>query len=383
MAIIDEQRTGTEHLRPCPECGHPCTVERYCPECGHALTISASTSDATVEQDTVTPPRHPGTFAPVSASPGGRQPRSRVVPIAIAGTLVLAAAVAIVIIVLSNTGSNHGSTYRQQLGSALAPVVSANRAMSTALQAVDGSRKSIVAAQNATSQAQTAVVAARGAVTVLIVPSNDATLSQQVQQALTQENGYVQAVSSTLSNPAAQSASQVRPLVTSAQSAMVPLAVVASGAASSLTGTDNLLSWVAGASAAAKGQAAAAQRKAIQQAAAQGSNAPNNQTASPPSSATPPSSSPAGLTACDQNISVNSSTSCTFADSVFAQYAQDVQAGGGPGSYAVYASSTSTGQTYTDTCNYNPANQIVLCSHGSDLIQFPYWAAEVYRLPGQ
>jgi hypothetical protein len=37
------------------------------------------------------------------------------------------------------------------------------------------------------------------------------------------------------------------------------------------------------------------------------------------------------------------------------------------------------GQSYPETCNYNPANQIVLCSHGSDLIQFPYWAAEVYR----
>lgn len=47
----------------------------------------------------------------------------------------------------------------------------------------------------------------------------------------------------------------------------------------------------------------------------------------------------------------------------------------------VYAYSPATGQSYFDTCNYNPANQIVLCSHGSDLIQFPYWAAEIYQ-PG-
>jgi hypothetical protein len=68
-----------------------------------------------------------------------------------------------------------------------------------------------------------------------------------------------------------------------------------------------------------------------------------------------------------------------FADNVFAQYAQDVQQAGAPGSDVVYAYSPATGQSYPETCNYNPANQIVLCSHGSDLIQFPYWAAEVYR----
>lgn len=92
-----------------------------------------------------------------------------------------------------------------------------------------------------------------------------------------------------------------------------------------------------------------------------------------------PSGSPSGLIACDQNISVNSATSCAFADRVFSHYAQDVQYGGGPGTYTVYAYSPATGQHYYDTCSYNPQNQLVLCSHGSDLIQFPYWAASVYH----
>ncbi len=96
-------------------------------------------------------------------------------------------------------------------------------------------------------------------------------------------------------------------------------------------------------------------------------------------SSTAPSATPQGLTACDQNISVNSVTSCSFADSVFAVYAQDVQQAGGPGSYQVdNIYSSASGQSYNDTCNYNPSNQIVLCSHGSDLIQFPEWAAAVY-----
>src|ERR1700733_14381171 len=141
----------------------------------------------------------------------------------------------------------------------------------------------------------------------------------------------------------------------------------ARGAIGSLSGVSKVLSWVAGVQAAHKN----AQPKS--------SPAPKSPTTPAPSGPAP--SSPGPLTACDQNISVNSSTSCSFADNVFTGYAQDVQQNGGPASYDVYAYSPVTGQGYDDTCTYNPANQIVLCSHGSDLIQFPYWAAEVYQ-PG-
>ncbi len=85
-----------------------------------------------------------------------------------------------------------------------------------------------------------------------------------------------------------------------------------------------------------------------------------------------------GLTACDQNIKVNANTSCPFADNVFAGYAQAVHAAGGPGSYTVEAYSPATGQNYTDICDYNSVNGVVKCSHGGDLIRFPYWAASVY-----
>ncbi len=97
----------------------------------------------------------------------------------------------------------------------------------------------------------------------------------------------------------------------------------------------------------------------------------------PPSAAAPPSATPPGLVACDQNISVNASTSCPFADNVFNQYAIDVQHGGS-GSYQVYAYSPATGDTYTDNCQLNSATQFIDCSHGGDLVQFPEWAAAVY-----
>ena len=106
---------------------------------------------------------------------------------------------------------------------------------------------------------------------------------------------------------------------------MVPLAQVAPGATSSLGGVDNVLSWVAGATVASQ----AAKHKAQQQ-----TSSPAK-ASQPQASAAAPSGSPSGLTACDQNISVNSATSCAFADNVFYGYAQDVQQAGGPGSYVV------------------------------------------------
>jgi hypothetical protein len=93
-----------------------------------------------------------------------------------------------------------------------------------------------------------------------------------------------------------------------------------------------------------------------------------------------PSGSPSALTACDQNISVNSQTSCALADAVFSRYAQGVHTSGAR-TTVVSASSASTGQSVQDTCNYNSADQVVLCSNGSDLIRFPYWAAQVYKAP--
>jgi hypothetical protein len=298
-----------------------------------------------------------------------------------AGALLIAAVAVLAIILLNGSGSkstnsasgtNPASGYRQKLSTALGPMVGANQTLSAALQALTGSKTTIGAAQNATSQAQSAATAARGAVGILMVPSSQTLLSQQVQQALTEENGYLQALSSTLSDPAGQSSSQLRPLLTATQSAMVPLASVAPGATSSLSGVDNVLRWVAGAT-------------AVTQAAKQKSSSQSSSTSTSTStqqSAAPPSGSPSGLTSCDQNISINSATTCAFADNVFYQYAQDVQQAGGPGSYFVYAYSPATGQSYNDSCNNNPTNQIVLCSHGSDLIQFPYWAAEVYQPAG-
>jgi hypothetical protein len=374
MTVVDEAKTSERQLGYCPQCGHQVTVEHYCPECGHALDAPTSMTEPELEATRVIPPR-PAGAAPAGVPPTGDRQRSRALMIGIPVALVIAAAAAVAIIVISNSGSGQSNppSYQQRLASALAPVMTANRNLSAALQSLDGSRKTIVASQNATSQAQSAVAGAQGAITVISAPTSGTALSQQVQQALTDENGYLQAVSSTLASPSSQSASQLQTLVTSTQSALIPLAPVAPGASSSLSGTGNLVSWVTGANHAQK-QAQAAQAKSP------GANSQQGQASAPAtSSSQPPSSSPSGLTPCDQNISVNSNTSCPFANNVFNQYAIATQSAGAPGSYAVFAFSPNTGQSFTDNCNYNATNQIVLCSHGSDLVQFPYWAAQVYQ----
>lgn len=97
-----------------------------------------------------------------------------------------------------------------------------------------------------------------------------------------------------------------------------------------------------------------------------------------PAPARPAPANGPNLAACDQNISVNGNTSCPFADNVFNQYAISVQQSGA-GSYSVDAYSPAAGQTYTDNCQLNSETQVVDCSHGNDLVQFPEWAASVYQ----
>ena len=354
MASIDRNDTATTQLRFCPECGEPADEGRFCSVCGHGL-------DGLSEQ--------------TSVRRGGPPPRSRGVLIA-AGAAVGSAAIAVAVIVLlsgsssSAPASNPSSVYQMKLAAALAPVVAADQSLSGTLTSLDGSQPALKAAQNAVSQGQSAIVAAHGALAVLTVPSASSTLSQQAQLALTAVSGYDDAVSATLSTPVGQNSSQLQTLATGAQSALVTINPVVPGAAASVSGTDNLLGWVNGATTLAQRQSAAAKHTSQQ-----------TQQATVPQAATSttPSSSPPGLSACDQNISVNSDTSCAFADIVFAGYANAVQQSDGPLSTDVIATSPVTGATYSDNCEYNSSTQIVLCSHGTDLIQFPEWAAAVYN----
>ncbi len=370
METFDKDQTVVQAPRFCPECGQAAGNANFCPACGHNMGFTASN---TVADTNLRPP-----------SGGGQRSRGRAGFVIAGGVLALAAIAVAVIILLNHKSSsattasaNASVTYRQQLHKVLTPVITANQTVSNSLIGLNGEKTVTNSAKTQTAQALAALTTARGGLSVLHVPAADTALAGHVQQAISADSGYLQAVSSTLATPTGSGGSQLQTLSTGAQTAMVNLDPIVSGASASITGTSNLVSWNHGAVDAHK----AAVQKARKAAQASGSSASSGSAQEPPAqSQTTPAPTPPGLASCDQNISVNASTTtCGFADAVFAQYADAVQENGGPVSTTVTATSAATGDTYNDYCAYNSTNQLVQCSHGTDLIEFPEWAAAVYN----
>ena len=408
MALSDQHDTERLVATNCPGCGRPVSGVRYCPDCGHAIALPASTrgnGQTVVMPPAFVPPR--GAAAGHGMPPAAPR-RSRAVVLGAAGALGLAviAVVAIVVLTSSSSTSAPPQSYRQKLALALAPVLAANRTLTVSLQSLNGSQATIIVSKNATARALSALTAASGALAVLSVPASEQTLAQQAQQALTEETGYAKAISSALTSPSGQS-STLRALATSTQSALVPLSVVAADAPTSLAGTDNLISWVDGASAAVKRQAAAAQRKALKQAAGTHTTTVI-QTPPPPSppvtgTFVTPSGSPvpgswgdssaafasgigtpyawAGGQNCDQNIFAGASTTCSFANNIFMVVAAASHYGNViPSSITALnpADGSSYGLScteYTGTDEQTDVQCVTATGAGS---AFPVWAANVY-----
>jgi hypothetical protein len=267
----------------------------------------------------------------------------------IAGALIGIAAIAVAAVIFSSGGGTSANpTYRQKLAASLTPLVSSNSQLSISLQALSGSNAS--AAKLATSQAQTALSTSRGALSVLTVPSGSVQLSQQTQQALTQESGYLQVVGATLGNPAGGSSSQLQALASNTASAFVPLQTVVPNASASIGGTAALATW-------AQQQTAAARRR--QQRTAKKLVPPRATTTTvtaPPTTATPP---PSTSTDCGGGLTAGPNTSCPFAENVQTAYND------APGAFAtLQVFSPVTNQTYTMSCA--PAGAGVTCSGAND-----------------
>ena len=370
MAPLTHEPT-TQTGRYCPECGHELGPGVFCPGCGHNMLTPARVTGAQPPQ------RSPGT--------GEHGSRTAIIAAAAIGAVAITVAAIIIATTTASGGSTLSDTYRAKLSSALAPLISANHSLSGTLIALDGSHQSITAAQNATDAAQSAEVAARGAVAVLTVPNSNSTLSQQVQQALADENGYLQAVSSTLTTPVGNSAATLQPLATSAQSALVPLASLASGPQNSLNGTGNLISWSNGAASAASHAHDKAQQRALAAAAANAARqaAPNTPTVLvAPSGSVPPSgsvASPEGLTEQYGNISATQDVSYALANNVFYQYWKAIQNSSGTTSLSAWSSGTDA--WYGADCSADGATVTCLISGTTDPnaeVQFPQSAVNAY-----
>lgn len=81
---------------------------------------------------------------------------------------------------------------RQQLGFSLNLLIEANRELSTAMVALDGSQSTRNAVRVTLKTAQTTLVSSKGAITTITAPATATTLSQATDQAMSQKNGYLQ-----------------------------------------------------------------------------------------------------------------------------------------------------------------------------------------------
>ncbi len=347
MALTDEDATTVEQHGFCTSCGEPAGTGRFCANCGSAIPARGMPNEPeTAVLGTAAPSMAtPGMATPVnsplntnSTGPGGAVPpptftttptmppadpprkNSRALLIALGALGLVAVAVAVVILTTRSGGAtNHNkaaapsaaAVYRSKLRTALTPLINSNKRMSNALGTVNPSNPVVNSAKNAASSTQTAVATARGAVSALTAPGSARTLSQQVQQALDNENGYVQAVVATLANPHSSQAGQLQTLSTSLQSALVPIDPVVSGASSSISGTNSLTSWANGASARER-KAAAKHRHHSSGSSSSGSSGSSS------SSSSGASSDPyANGEDCGNGVYAGPNTSCPFAENVY------------------------------------------------------------------
>jgi hypothetical protein len=323
----------------CTECGTPLAGDRFCTNCGAAtgrrtLIASEGAHPMPVTQVGVnepssewhrdrvyraTPPAGPAPLAP-------RQRRARLATLLAGGALALAAiAVVLIVLLSSSSGRSADSAYRQKLRGALAPVLAGNRSLASQLQSLSGTQTQ--AARSAISQAQSAVASARGALGVLTVPAASRQLAQEATLALTQESGYLEAVSATVSHPTTDTA-QAQTLASTTQTA---LDGVAPDAGQSIGGTAQLAAWSSAQAAAATRAAAATEHKATQRIAQQAATRAAQQAATRAAQQAASSVAPSGVAGpgyggqdlpvqCGSGVAGTAGTTCTFVENAFYEY---------------------------------------------------------------
>jgi hypothetical protein len=309
------------------------------------------------------PPTAPPTatyHAPPPPSPQGTSARRGM--FVIIGVVVVAAIVLALVLVLfvfssSSSDNDKSAVYRQQLSTSMAPVISANEKLSSALRALHGTNPTL--AERRTKAAQDATLGARGALQSLSVPSGSRQLATNARGTLTREDAYLAAVASALSNPASASAAQSQTLAGNLTDALNAIAPAQQDWAPSVSGADTLTTWAPKAVAAKARHAAAKARQAAARRAAARRRAARRNPSSGQSTVAPLAApSLAGGSDCGGGLHAGPNTSCPFAANVRDAYNE------APGARTtVRVFSPVTNQTYTMTCT--PAGAGVTCSGGN------------------
>ena len=292
----------------------------------------------------------PAYQAPPPPPPPASQPTSRRwAPLVIIAVVVVAVIVAALVLFVFSSSSkdDKDAAFQQQLSTVMAPVISANQKLSSALGALHGTNPTL--AERRAKAAQDATLTARGALQSLSVPSGSQQLATNARGTLTREDAYLAAVASALSNPASASAAQSQTLASNLTDALSAIAPAQQDWAQSVAGADTLTTWAPKA-VATKARHAAAKRAAARRRAARRNQSSGQSNAAP---AAPPST--AGGTDCGGGLHAGPNTSCPFAQNVRDAYNE------APGARAsVRVFSPVTDQTYTMTCA--PAGNGVTCS---------------------
>lgn len=289
---------------------------------------------------------------PPATPPTHRDKSPRWIPFAIIGAVLVGiVVVALVLFVFSSSDDGKDTAYKEQLSTAMRPVINANEKLSSALRALRGTNTTL--AQRRARDAQEATLTARGAVQTLSVPSGSQQLATNARGTLGREDAYLAAVASALANPASASAAQSQTLASNLTDALNAIAPAKQDWARSVAGADTLTTWAPRA-VATKARHAAAKRAAARRRAARRNQASGQRSGS---STAPPSL--AGGTDCGGGLHAGPNTSCPFAQNVRDAYNE------APGAHAtVRVFSPVTDQTYTMTCA--PAGNGVTCSGGNN-----------------
>jgi hypothetical protein len=371
----------------CPHCGKSAGSGAFCPSCGSQLTDAdasnggseaSDSAPAAVDIRSAKPKMNAASVAgadfdvpagapfgdsiqgsakqwPATIATPPHSSRAWLIVAGVGAVAITAAAVAVILVV--SGGSSNASAqraYRQKLGTAFAPVLTANTALSSALSSLSG--KNITAAKSALATAQSATSGAQAASSVLTVPPGSGQLAQHVQLALTQENGYLLAVQSAFSSPSSADSSQLQQLATSTQTAFVNIASAVPNGSQSISGTVALTSWISAQVAARSHAQDVAQAKNVKSAA----EAALKAAGLTPSDVGTSSDPYATGRACGGGLYAGPNTSCPFAMNVENDYYQ----AGGNGVLSVDAYSPVTGRYYVMYCT--PAGDGTTCSGGID-----------------
>ena len=299
---------------------------------------------------------------PPSPSPPPSKSRRIAIIAAVSGLALAVLAIATVFIINQNhttTPTPPSQTYQAKLSATLTPIVNENISLSKALQAVDGGKSSLHGAKDAVSALQQQTTSARGALSALPYPASMTLTQQQATQTLTQEAGYVQAVTSTLADPNSNASGSLQSLASATNSAFVPLNSYAAGGSTSIYGVDNLLSWVSGAQAAGRNKPPTVINNNTTVTSNGGGVPDNGGVQSAPDGGSTP-----GLYSVDSNISATTGISAGLASNVFYDYWPN-----GGGSYSSW--SPSTGQYYSVSAS-SDGSTVTAYVYGTSISGQPY-----------